>query len=585
VILVCTRAALFASLCWALLAPGARGQELPTMHGPLLSWHADPTATMTVTWIERTARPIPGTWARGRAPFGFGDGDEATDLSVLRGVRTDFAIRTRFDAAVIPAGGELGLEVRYDDGFVAHLNGVEVARGGFEEGRVRGHEARGEPEWFPLPEASALLAPEGNVLALVGYNVSRFSADLTLDPALLVRDENGATLAAPVPHGAEWDYMVDGEPPPRWLHGDDAPAPVPPPWPDPSAPEARRVWFREASETQWRAAEAGARPFGPTRDTVRSAVLEGLSPDATYAVAVAPVAPRDGEPVAIFRTAPATLERPLRFSVGGDMYGSRFVMDAMNRRCAAEDSSFAVLGGDLAYANGIAAERWYDWVDSWAENARTAEGRLVPMVVAIGNHETRRGVDGTPEERAPFFYSLFTLPDGLPYYALDFGEYLSILLLDSNHSVPTSGEQAAWLEAALTARADRPHLFAAYHRPAYGTAKVADEHVLRDFVPLFDRFDLDVAFEHDHHTYKRTHRLRAGAIDPEGTLYLGDGAWGQPPRAVPQPDEVWYLAEAQSVNHLILVTLEGAELGTVALTAEGDVIDRWPAEGEGGGGR
>jgi hypothetical protein len=34
-------------------------------------------------------------------------------------------------------------------------------------------------------------------------------------------------------------------------------------------------------------------------------------------------------------------------------------------------------------------ERWDAYFDSWKQKARTPDGRLVPMLVTIGNHEVR----------------------------------------------------------------------------------------------------------------------------------------------------------------------------------------------------
>ena len=64
-------------------------------------------------------------------------------------------------------------------------------------------------------------------------------------------------------------------------------------------------------------------------------------------------------------------------------------------------------------------------------------------------------------------------------------------------------------------------------------------------------------FVNDHHTYKRTHRLRANRVDKKnGILYLGDGCWGVDTRAVPKPGKLWYLAKAASRRHLICVTVQ-----------------------------
>ena len=61
----------------------------------------------------------------------------------------------------------------------------------------------------------------------------------------------------------------------------------------------------------------------------------------------------------------------------------------MNKRAAELNPWFALLGGDLAYANGNSNEvgKWDDWLESWMLNCiRRRDGGLIPMVVAIGGH-------------------------------------------------------------------------------------------------------------------------------------------------------------------------------------------------------
>ena len=60
----------------------------------------------------------------------------------------------------------------------------------------------------------------------------------------------------------------------------------------------------------------------------------------------------------------------LRFVTGGDMMHDRKRVDAMNKRAAELNPWFALLGGDLAYANGNSNEvgKWDDWLESWMLN-------------------------------------------------------------------------------------------------------------------------------------------------------------------------------------------------------------------------
>src|SRR6185369_8527549 len=96
-----------------------------------------------------------------------------------------------------------------------------------------------------------------------------------------------------------------------------------------------------------------------------------------------------------------------------------------------------------------------------------AAGRLIPMVTCLGNHEVKGGYKAKRSD-GPLF---FALHDGLyaerSFATLDFGDYLSLVLLDTGHVAPIDGEQTDWLDRSLAERGDRPHLFAVNHVPAY----------------------------------------------------------------------------------------------------------------------
>jgi PKD repeat protein len=128
-------------------------------------------------------------WNEGKAGFGYGDGDDATLLNDMKGSYSTVYIRKLFSLSDADAVTSLVLSVDYDDGFVAFLNGVEVARKNVAQGQSfdskasGGHEANGF-ESFDIGEYASALVTGTNVLALEGHNVSLSSSDLTLHPAL-----------------------------------------------------------------------------------------------------------------------------------------------------------------------------------------------------------------------------------------------------------------------------------------------------------------------------------------------------------------------------------------------------------------
>jgi hypothetical protein len=331
---------------------------------------------------------------------------------------------------------------------------------------------------------------------------------------------------------------------------------------------ATTVFFRRADaadDAEWSSVEAEQLQLEPSALVLRRAELTGLDPDTLYRFGIGsrPDTPSQGWHA---RTMPATLGRPVRFVAGGDMMHAREALDRMNRQAARLDPDFALLGGDLAYDNGALATRWIDWLGSWTTAGVAADRRLIPLVVGIGNHEVRGGYGGEIPKDAPYYYGLFVRPGRRSYFTADVGDYLSLVMLDSAHTEPIAGAQADWLGATLAARETRPFLFAAYHFPAYGTAKApADklpiEHprsveIRTHWTPHLERHGVSAVFEHDHHTFKRSHRLRGQRRDDaNGLLYLGDGAWGVNTRATPASEVAWWLARAESRNHLWCVNL------------------------------
>ncbi len=355
-------------------------------------------------------------------------------------------------------------------------------------------------------------------------------------------------------------------------------------WVDLYPKSTNTVFYREQGREEWKSGDAKQTVVEPSSLQRRYLELTDLKPDTLYEFGIGkrPEKPTDGW---TFRTMPAALTRPIRFVTGGDMMHSRAMLDAMSAQVAPLEPDFAVFGGDLAYDNGVTATRVVDFLLSWKQLGMTQDRRLIPIVLVIGNHEVRGGYDVEIPDDAPYFYGLYTLPDDRAFYALDFGTYLSLLVLDSAHTNPIAGEQTSWLAQALEKRADQTFLFPVYHYPAYGTTKAPEGKlpidnaraitIRENWTPHFDRFGVTAVFENDHHNFKRTHPLRGHARDDaNGIRYLGDGAWGVRTRDVPDLSEAWYLEKAEPRNHVWIVDLKPDKTAHVrAMDPKGEVFD------------
>lgn len=280
-----------------------------------------------------------------------------------------------------------------------------------------------------------------------------------------------------------------------------------------------------------------------------------------------------------FRTLPETLQKPLRFVDGGDLYKHdlSYVRNT-NEAAAKKNPSFAILGGDITYYNlklngPNSYPKWLEFLQIWEADMVDSSGCLIPMISCIGNHDVR-------ENNAQFFHTLFANPGLNGFEVIDFGNYMSIFILDSGHITEVGGRQAYWLKSSLSERTDRPFLFASYHVPAYPSVRSYDMQpspdIRQHWVPLFEEFGLIAAFEHHDHAYKRTYQIKKNKIDPNGVLYLGDGAWGIKRLRMPAKlKERWYLASTASKRHFQLVELDLGKINFSAIDENGFTFDRF----------
>jgi hypothetical protein len=112
------------------------------------------------------------------------------------------------------------LAVDYDDGFVAYLNGVEIARSSsmadtgtpprYNKTANAGHEALQSVEYFSLKKYLNLLypAPQNNVLAIQVHNIALDSSDLSIHPRLVEREILPGSIENGDPNGV-WTFRFN----------------------------------------------------------------------------------------------------------------------------------------------------------------------------------------------------------------------------------------------------------------------------------------------------------------------------------------------------------------------------------------
>jgi len=285
-----------------------------------------------------------------------------------------------------------------------------------------------------------------------------------------------------------------------------------------------------------------------------------------------------------FQTIPGGSQK-LRFVVGGDM-GTSPAMPILMSQAARQEPNFAVVGGDIAYAGDQLTNytRWDVWLAGWEEQMVSPKGLTIPMVLAIGNHELRKEaqLSGT---NSLFYFGYFAQQPDRSYYSRKFGENFVIYALDSGHLSPHGPQQAAWLDAELEADLKFPFHFAVYHVPLYPTKRAYDGGGSvagrNAWLPVFDKHQLTTAFEHHDHVFKRTKLLRNNQPDSRGTLYLGDGCWGQGARPLDNTVPRWYHEKVASIQHFWLVDVSKDRVEYRAINKDGKVFDVYPPDSRG----
>ena len=355
---------------------------------------------------------------------------------------------------------------------------------------------------------------------------------------------------------------------------------------DPEEVAVPILHIKRKGASTWHEVEAKSLPFPHSDRTIHRIEMVGLEPGTAYRFRVGGFTREY-----YFNTMPSDLSEPLVWATGGDTRHRQSWMERMNHVAMRYDPQFIVWGGDLSYADGREDRvgRWYEWFDAIRNTLIDEDGRVVPIVVGIGNHEVQRGyyfrnndyepTDEWRERRAVYFFNLFAFPGHPGYGVLDFGDYMSLVMGDTDHAGPIEGEQTEWMEQTLAERQQTPHVFPIHHVPAFPSARNYDgrvsSNVREHWVPLFEQYGIKIAFENHDHTYKRTPPIRNGEIADDGIIYVGDGAWGVRTRNVHDVEDTWYLQNAEGTRHAIIVTLEGEDQQYKVVSEHGDLIDEF----------
>jgi hypothetical protein len=189
----------------------AYGQDQPVNHWETAVFNND-----TWSYFTGNSQPDAGwrllsfddtSWSKGKGGFGYGDNDDNTVISECYSVY----LRYTFDVADTSKISMAVLNMDYDDGFIAYLNNVEIARVGISgvdppyNELANDHEATmyrgGLPESFIIDKfkLNNCLRQGENVLAIEVHNSSISSSDLTSNAFLSFGITDASTYFREVP--------------------------------------------------------------------------------------------------------------------------------------------------------------------------------------------------------------------------------------------------------------------------------------------------------------------------------------------------------------------------------------------------
>lgn len=227
------------------------------------------------------------------------------------------------------------------------------------------------------------------------------------------------------------------------------------------------------------------------------------------------------------------------------------------------DAAFYSIAGDLI-SDGLYRDQWDDLFE-FAKDVICHK----PLMSVIGNHDNRSGLG------ALMYRELFSYPKNGPQgiekehtYSFRYKNAL-FLMIDVTSPVEV---QTSWIEEQL-ANTDATWKFAMFHFPPYNRSEPYLS-VQEAWVPLFDKYHVDIVMGGHVHYYMRSKPLKGGRVVSsynDGTAYII--SIGIPTRNRQVTAEP-YEAEIYTGGHLYqYVQINGNEMKFISANSENKVID------------
>lgn len=278
-----------------------------------------------------------------------------------------------------------------------------------------------------------------------------------------------------------------------------------------------------------------------------------------------------------FRTAFSKFH-PFKFVFLGDPQNKLVSMCSRVFRAAfaeAPDARFWLIAGDLVDA-GNDDKQWGEffqaagWIPRWT-----------PFVLLPGNHGYYTETVDSQKIRKlnRLWRPQFTLPENGPEDLEETAYYIDyqgarFVMLNGNEKLE---EQALWLDALL---ADNPNRWTilSIHQTFYSTGAKRDHVKMREiFMPVIDKYNVDLVLQGHDHTYGRTHKLRNGNIvadNEKGTVYVVSVS-GPKMYSVNPKFENLMVKMGKDTQLFQVLSVEQDELKYQCFTATGEIFDEF----------
>lgn len=330
---------------------------------------------------------------------------------------------------------------------------------------------------------------------------------------------------------------------------------------------------------------------------IHSALFTGLKPNTKYLLKIE----YDNEfySNAIYKTLPADGKTNITMINGGDS-GYTQASHNLSQLVVNYKPDIIFMGGDIAYDNNIPACAYtWDFFLNMIEEISNQVGYIIPLVLSVGNHDVGinqlSGINVSLDHTAYFKYfpqqfdrdSQGSITGRVPpintrrsFSHFRFGN-IDYITLDSGYLHGFDGYQKAYLENALISSKGRVK-FVNYHVPIYSICERFDKnpqrflYALFHWIPLFDDYKVMTAFENHVHSFKRTKPLKSSQPAQNGTVYVGDGAYGAVLSMLCKPDATMEIFQTfKNKNNVWISKITEKAVYHKAINSHGQLLDQF----------